>query len=94
MEQSLNDEMNELLSKHGIQSRCGILLFKYDLLLNRDNVEGLLTIPYESFEELRKCAYFILENSSLSPEEREYLENIEKGNPPAPFKIGAKHVEQ
>ena len=92
-DKNLSDEMTELLTKYGIESRCGILIFKYDMILNRENVERFITIPYDSWESLRKYAAFILENSPLSPEEKEYLTAIEGGTPPSPFKIGVKDAE-
>lgn len=87
-ETNLNEKISALLDEAGVESRCGLMLFRYDLLLKRENVDGLLTIPRSSFDEMRKYAAFLLENSSLSPEEKEYLEGIESGKAPHPLKIG------
>ena len=86
------EALSDLMNEHGLTCNTCVSLINFDHVLRPDFAEELLTIPADIKDTLRRMAAHYLEHASLSEEQRRYLERIEGGGLPEPFKYGELKV--
>lgn len=79
-------EFRDAMVKAGLTSPAGYLIFSYTRLLAPQSLGEAFLIDGETADELSHLAERALKNTVLSPEEREYLENIVDRKYPEPFR--------